>query len=79
MKTLAHEYEYYLTHKADFDSQYPGQAIVLKGNSIIGVYSSRIEAVKETQKNHEAGTFLVQVCGPEGDTPLIFHSRVSFS
>ena len=61
------------------DRRYSGKAVVIKDNAVIGVYSSRIEAVEKNQREHEPGTFLVQVCGPEGDTPLVFHSRVAFS
>ena len=79
MEALKKEYEYYLAHKAELDKQYSGKAIVIKGNAVIGAYPSRIEAVKETQGKHEPGTFLVQLCGPEGDKPLVFHSRVAFT
>lgn len=79
MNALKQEYEYYLAHKADIDRQYSGKAVVIKGGSVIGAYSSRVEAVKEAQRTHEPGTFLVQICGPEGETPLVFHSRVAFS
>ena len=78
MEKLKQEHEYYLANKAEIDSQYPGKAIVIKNNTVIGIYSSRIEAVEKTQREHEPGTFLVQICGPEGDTPLVFHSRVAF-
>jgi len=79
LDALQQEYEYYLAHKAEFDRQYSGKAVVIKGNTVIGVYSSRVEAVQKTQGEHESGTFLVQICGPEGEKPLVFHSRVAFS
>jgi hypothetical protein len=79
MDALKQEYEYYLAHKEELDRQYSGKAIVIKDNAIVGVYASRIEAVQKTQDTHKLGTFLVQICGPEGETPLVFHSRVAFS
>jgi len=79
MDTLKQEYAYYLANKAEFDRKYSGKAVVIKNNAIIGVYPSRAEAVQKTQPEHEPGTFLVQLCGPEGEKPLVFHSRVAFS
>ena len=79
MVTLKQEYEYYLANKTEFACKYPGKAVVIKNNAVIGVYSSRVEAVKRTQAEHDPGTFLVQICGPEGDAPLVFHSRVAFA
>jgi hypothetical protein len=79
MDTLKEEYEYYLAHKEELDCQYSGKAVVIKGNAVIGVYSSRVEAFQKTQSEHEPGTFLIQICGPEGEKPLVFHSRVAFS
>lgn len=78
MENLQREYGYYTKNKDQFDREYRGKAIVIKNEEIIGVYANRLEAVQETQKAHEPGTFLVQVCGPEGETPLVFHSRVAF-
>lgn len=78
MEAVKKEHEYYLSHKAELDRQYSGKAIVIKDNAVIGVYSSRIEAARETQGKYEPGTFLIQLCGPEGEKPLVFHSRVAF-
>jgi hypothetical protein len=79
MDALKKEYEYYLAHKEELDRQYSGKAIVIKGNVVIGVYSSRVEAFQDAQREHEPGTFLIQICGPEGERPVVFHSRVAFS
>jgi hypothetical protein len=44
------------------------------------VNDSDIEAVTETSKNHNLGTFLVQYCSPgENDYTAHFHSRVVFA
>ena len=79
MDALKQEYQYYLAHKTELDLKYSGKAVVIKADTVIGAYSSRLEAVKETQGKHKLGTFLVQICGPECAVPLVFSSRVSFS
>ena len=79
MDALKKEYEYFLAHKEELDRQYAGKAIVIKEGTVIGVYSSRVEAFQKTLPEHAPGTFLIQICGPEGEKPLIFHSRVAFS
>ena len=78
--TLLNEFEYYLAHQDELLSEYAGMYIVIKGNAVIGSYSSALEAVEQTQKEHQLGTFLVQLVSP-GDTDInqVFHTRVAFS
>ena len=56
-----------------------GRFVVIKNQKVLGVYDSDLEAVEETSKTEEMGTFLVQKCvaGDEGLTQT-FHSRVAF-
>lgn len=74
---LESEFEFYLEHQKEFVEKYQGKVIVIKGHEVIGVYDSDIEAVAETSKEHEIGTFLVQKCelGQE-NTAQTFQSRV---
>lgn len=73
---LAGEFQHYLAHQDDLVAQYDGKIIVIKGNKVLGVYDSDIEAVNETTKNHELGTFLVQaVSAGTGAYTQKFHSR----
>lgn len=77
-EALLHEFEYYLTHQSELVEKYNGKVIVIKDGTVLGVYDSNIEAVTETSKEHELGTFLVQLCQPE--IPIqTFHSRVAFA
>lgn len=79
MASLKKEFEYYLDHQDELVQEYNGKFIVIKEAKILGVYNSEIEAIENTQKEHELGTFLVQKCEPgtEGYTQT-YHSRVSF-
>ena len=75
---LDDEFQYYLDHQAEFVERYEGKVIVLKNHEVIGAFGSEGEAVRETSKRHELGTFLVQRClaGDEAYTRT-FHSHVS--
>ncbi len=76
---LKDEFEYFLKHKEEFADKYNGKFIVIKEQEIIGVYDSELEAIEETSKKEQLGTFLVQKC-EHGDSSITqtFHSRVSF-
>ena len=77
---LQHEFEYYLAHQAELAEQYQGRFIVIKDGNVLGDYETAAEAVRETVKTHEPGTFLVQRsdADPESTTQT-FHSRVIFA
>jgi hypothetical protein len=77
---LETEFDFYLENQDDLVKKYNGKYIVIKNNVVIGAYSSDIEALTETSKTHEMGTFLIQHCSPgENDYTAHFHSRVIFA
>jgi nitrogenase molybdenum-iron protein alpha/beta subunit len=80
VEALRKEFEYYLAHQNELVEKYNGKVIVIKNGAVIGVYDSDIEAITETAKEHELGTFLVQVCEPGPSSyRQTFHSRVAFA
>lgn len=76
---LDKEFSYYRTHQSDLVKKYEGKYIVIKEETVIGVYNTQIEAYTEAKKNQEVGTFLIQHCTPEiiGNAHF-FYSRVAF-
>jgi hypothetical protein len=79
-KPLEAEFDYYLSHQADLVKRFNGKFIVIKGQTVVGSYDSEAEAIKETSKHHELGSFLVQKCEPGKDSyTQTFHSRVACS
>jgi len=79
-ESLEKEFDYYIENQDQFVEKYNGKVIVLKDNQVIGVYGSEAEAVKETSKKHEIGTFLVQRCAPgEDNYTQFYHTRVVFA
>ena len=58
--SLESEFRFYLANQPEFVAQYSGKVLAIKNHTIIGVFDSEAEAVHETAKTHELGTFLVQ-------------------
>jgi hypothetical protein len=77
---LEKEFKYYLDNQIELVKEYNGKFLVIKEEKVIGVYDTEDTAYFETEKSHEAGTFLIQFC-EMGDSAYtqIYHSRVSFS
>ena len=74
---LEQEFEYYLAHQDELVREHNDKVIVLKGQAVIGVYDSDLEAVRQTTQEHELGTFLVHRCGPGiANYTHTYHSRV---
>lgn len=77
MSDLKKEFSYYLEHQAELVRQYKGKFIVIKNCQVIGTYDSELEAITETRKHHDLGTFLVQKCEPGTNNYMqMYHSRV---
>ncbi len=68
VELLKREFEHYLKNQDDLVKKYNGKYIVIKDLTVIGVYDDELEAVRETAKDHEMGTFLVQKCEPGIDS-----------
>lgn len=76
---LENEFQYYIDNQSELVEKYKGKFLVIKEQSIIGVYDSEIEAYTETVKKEELGTFLIQECQPgEENYTQTFRTRVVF-
>lgn len=79
-KKLQKEFNYFLEHHEELVKKFTGRFIVIKGQKVIGDYSSEQEAYITTTKSHELGTFLIQFCSPDKESyQQTFHSRVVFA
>ena len=76
---LTEAFEYYLAHQAELLEKYAGKVIAIKDGQVFGPYDDELTAVRETQKLHKPGTFIVQRVTP-GDAAYTqtFHSRAAF-
>lgn len=78
-KSLEADFQYYIDHQEDLVKKYNGKFIVIKNREVIGSYNSESEAILNTSKEHEIGTFLVQKCEPGRESyTQTYHSRVAF-
>ena len=78
---LEQEFKYYLDTQGELLKQYDGKHIVIIGNSVVGAYESREQALDSAYAQYKPGTFLVQLCTPsERAESLHIHSlRVKFN
>lgn len=80
MATLEREFQYYLDHQEELVARYNGKYIVIINQQVVGSYDAEIEAIEESSKNYDLGTFLVQKCEPGSDSyTQTYHSRVAFA
>ncbi len=76
-EAIKREFAYYLDNQDDFVKKYDGKVIVLKNHEVLGAYEREIDAIVETRKHHEPGTFMVQrVSEGEADYTVTIHSPV---
>lgn len=57
-------FHYYLAHQDEFVRLYNGRVIALKDGRVLGDYADEGEAIRETKKTEESGTFIVQRVSP---------------
>lgn len=78
-KPLEKEFRWFIAHQDDLLKKYNGRIVVIKDEKVLGDFDSEIEAVKETSKTEELGTFLVQKCSQgTDDYTQKFHSRIAW-
>lgn len=75
---LETEFEYYKKNRDIFLKKYLNKVIVIVGEQIIATYSTIAEAIENTSKDYEIGTFLVKEV-KENEQPIIFRSRVRYA
>ncbi|MDP8239759.1 MAG: hypothetical protein P9X24_11775 [Candidatus Hatepunaea meridiana] len=77
---LTKELEYYIAHQDELVEKYDGKVIVLKNHKVIGSYDNPLEAVDESKKKHQVGTFFIIRCEPGTDQYVQkFRTRVMWS
>jgi len=76
---LEREYRYFETIASQLAVDHPHKFAVIKGEQVIGIYDTMEQALEETAKVHELGTFIVQPCEDKNNIVQRFHSRVAFA
>jgi len=67
------EFEFFKRNQAELVEKYVGKFLVIKGATVLGVYNTPLEALSESIKENEIGSFMIQPCkpGPEAYTVTI--------
>jgi hypothetical protein len=58
------EFRYFTEHQDELVAKHRGQVLTIKGEEVIGVFGSALEAFLETSKTLAPGTFMLQPCEP---------------
>jgi len=79
-RPLEKEFNYYIENQKELVKKYNGKYIVIKNDKVIGVFNNELDAIEETSKTEELGTFLIQKCEPGVESyTQIYNSRVTFA
>lgn len=74
------DFEWYIANQGELVKQYNGKVLAIKNKTILAAYDSEMDALIETEKTHEPGTFIIQKCTPGDEAyTATFHSRVVFA
>ena len=77
---LDREFKYYLTNKDELIKKYLGKYLIIKDETVDGVYDTEIDAYISGMSKFSLGTFLIQQCLPGDENyTQTFHSRVIFA
>ena len=80
MDSLRKEFQFYLNNQEELVEKYRGKYIVIKDGKVLGSYDTEKDAILNTEKEHELGTFLVQKVEPGSESyTQTYHSRVVFA
>lgn len=72
------DYKWFLANCDELFQKYGTSYVAIKDQNVMGVYHSYAEAVKTTLASEEAGTFIVQKCGPTKDAYTNYIASFSF-
>ena len=67
------ELGYFVAHQDELVAKHQGKTLVIRGEQVVGVYPSALDAYLGAQKQYPVGTFMIQPCepGPEAYTVTI--------
>jgi hypothetical protein len=72
------ELEFFIENQDKLVKLYPDKLLILRGQEIVGVYDTPLEAYLRAQEKYEIGTFMLQPCqpGPQAYTVTISTQQV---
>jgi hypothetical protein len=77
---LQEQFNWYIANQEELVKKYNGKVIVIKDKTVVGTYENEYEALVESEKQYQIGTFLIQKCSPGTEAyTQNFSSRVIFA
>jgi len=77
---LEQEFKYYIENQKDLVQKCNGKFLVIRQDNVDGIFDYYEQAIADSQKKYELGTFLIQECKSGEDSyTQTFHTRVVFS
>jgi len=75
MKKLDKEFAFFNKNLEKFKKEYINKYIVIKSENVLGVYDTFEEAMEQTSKTEEVGTFLIQKIDENPNTYTIYFNN----
>ena len=76
--TLSENSKWYREHRDEIVGRHNGRYIVIADKRVVGDYFDMDEALRETLKTREMGTFNLKKCVPEAEEPVRKFVNVRF-
>lgn len=77
-RTQSSDFEWFLCNYDELSQKYGDAFLAIKDEVVLGAYKSYAEALRETEKTEEIGTFIVQHCNGEQSGHTNFISSMYF-
>ena len=61
---LETELKFFIDHQAELVKKYLGKTLTIRGNEVVDVHTSPLQAYLAAMKKFDAGTYLIQRCEP---------------
>jgi hypothetical protein len=64
---LEKELQFFIDNQERLVKEHRGKTLVIRGEEVVGVYDSPLEAYLDSMKKYEPGTFMIQPCAEGTD------------
>jgi hypothetical protein len=58
------ELAFFISHQNELVAAYGGRTLVIRGDQVVGVYPTPLDAYSAALKEYPVGTFMIQPCEP---------------
>lgn len=72
------DYKWFLDNYGDLYNQYGETFLAIKNKTVIGIYRTYAEGVKNTSRTEDIGTFIIQKCGKDDSSYTNYIASMNF-